>query len=50
MVVARKNRQKQAPRRKPWRSGLLAILLVGGFGYGLYLFRVMITGHLHRLQ
>lgn len=23
-------------RRKPWRSGLIAILLVSGFGYGLY--------------
>lgn len=30
--------KKSAPRRrKPWRSGLLAMLLVGGFGYGLYL-------------
>ena len=29
-------RKKSAPKRKPWRSGLLAILLVGGFGYGLY--------------
>ena len=29
--------KKPAPRRKPWRSGLLAILLAGGFGYGLYL-------------
>lgn len=26
-----------APRRKPWRSGLIAILLVGMFGYGLYI-------------
>ena len=33
----KKPTKKQAPRRKPWRSGLLAILLVGGFGYGLYL-------------
>ncbi|MGD8111400.1 cell division protein FtsN [Vibrio sp. TRT 21S02] len=29
-------KKKQAPRRKPWRSGLLAISLVGVFGYGLY--------------
>lgn len=30
--------KKAAPRRrKPWRSGLLATLLVAGFGYGLYL-------------
>lgn len=30
-------RKTTAPRRKkPWRSGLLAILLAGGFGYGLY--------------
>ena len=28
--------KKSSPRRKPWKSGLLAILLVGGFGYGLY--------------
>ncbi|MGF1744181.1 SPOR domain-containing protein [Vibrio minamisatsumaniensis] len=33
----KKTTKKQAPRRKPWRSGLLAILLVGGFVYGLYL-------------
>ncbi|EMQ2877364.1 SPOR domain-containing protein [Vibrio navarrensis] len=25
------------PKRKPWRAGLLAILLVGAFGYGLYI-------------
>ena len=31
---AKKQPQK---RKKPWRSGLLAILLVGIFGYGLYL-------------
>ncbi|WP_047049215.1 SPOR domain-containing protein [Vibrio mexicanus] len=30
-------RKKNAPRRKPWRSGLIALILVGGFGYGLYL-------------
>ncbi|KOO02588.1 SPOR domain-containing protein [Vibrio nereis] len=29
-------KKKAAPRKKPWRSGLLAILLVSGFGYGLY--------------
>ncbi|WP_159739490.1 cell division protein FtsN [Vibrio atypicus] len=28
--------KKAAPRRKPWRSGLIAVLLVGVFGYGLY--------------
>lgn len=28
--------KKSAPRRKPWKSGLLAILLASGFGYGLY--------------
>ncbi|MEF1170862.1 cell division protein FtsN [Vibrio sinaloensis] len=34
---ARKPTRKQAaPRRKPWRSGLIAILLVSVFGYGLY--------------
>ncbi|MBO7912372.1 cell division protein FtsN [Vibrio splendidus] len=33
----KKPTKKQAPRRKPWRSGLLAILLAGGFSYGLYL-------------
>ncbi len=27
---------KQVSRRKPWRSGLLALILVGAFGYGLY--------------
>ncbi|MDN3615409.1 MAG: cell division protein FtsN [Vibrio gallaecicus] len=33
----KKPTKKTAPRRKPWRSGLLAILLASGFGYGLYL-------------
>lgn len=33
----KKSTKKQPSRKKPWRSGLLAILLVGGFGYGLYL-------------
>jgi len=28
--------KKASPRRKPWRSGLLAIVLAGMFGYGLY--------------
>lgn len=30
-------KKKNSPRRKPWRSGLLAVLLVSLFGYGLYL-------------
>lgn len=35
---SRKPTKKAAPRRKkPWRSGLLAIALVSAFGYGLYL-------------
>lgn len=29
--------KKTASRRKPWRSGLLAVILVSAFGYGLYL-------------
>ncbi len=33
----KKSAKKQPSRKKPWRSGLLAILLVSGFGYGLYL-------------
>ncbi len=34
----RKNtRSKKAPTRKPWKAGLLAVLLLGGFGYGLYI-------------
>ncbi|CAM2956354.1 SPOR domain-containing protein [Vibrio mytili] len=33
----KKPTRKQTPKKKPWRSGLLAILLVGGFGYGLYM-------------
>ncbi len=33
----KKTTSKQAPRRKPWRSGLLAVFLLSGFGYGLYL-------------
>ncbi|EGU29644.1 putative cell division protein FtsN [Vibrio ichthyoenteri ATCC 700023] len=30
-------KKKAAPKRKPWRSGLLALLVVGVFGSGLYL-------------
>ncbi|MGY0616487.1 SPOR domain-containing protein [Vibrio sp. FJH11] len=33
----KKSTKKQPSRKIPWRSGLLAIVLVGGFGYGLYL-------------
>ncbi len=33
----KKSTKKRPSRNKPWRSGLLAILLAGGFGYGLYL-------------
>ncbi len=33
----KKSTKKQPSRKKPWRCGLLAILIVGGFGYGLYL-------------
>lgn len=29
--------KKSSTRRKPWRSGLLAIVLAGAFGYGLYI-------------
>ncbi len=29
--------KKSSSRRKPWRSGLLAIILAGLFGYGLYI-------------
>ncbi|WP_114785973.1 SPOR domain-containing protein [Vibrio tetraodonis] len=32
----KKTTSKKSPSRKPWRSGLLAVLLVGIFGYGLY--------------
>jgi len=31
------SKKKSTPRRKPWRSGLLAIILASVFGYGLYL-------------
>lgn len=31
------SRKKPSSRRKPWRSGLLALGLAGGFGYGLYI-------------
>ncbi|MFW7523556.1 SPOR domain-containing protein [Vibrio ostreicida] len=30
------SRKKSAPRTKPWRSALLAVFMVGVFGYGLY--------------
>ena len=33
----RKSSPKAKTPRKPWRSGLLAIILVSAFGYGLYL-------------
>jgi cell division protein FtsN len=33
---SKKPARKKTSRRKPWRSGLLAILLAGTFGYGLY--------------
>ncbi|MCL9780405.1 SPOR domain-containing protein [Vibrio sp. S4M6] len=33
---SKKKGKKAAPRRKPWRSGIIAVVLVGGFGYGLY--------------
>ncbi|MEZ8196373.1 cell division protein FtsN [Vibrio cortegadensis] len=33
----KKPTKKQAPRRKPWRIGLLAVLLLSGFSYGLYI-------------
>lgn len=29
------SRQKKSPAKKPWKAGLLAILLLGGFIYGL---------------
>ncbi|WP_418113784.1 SPOR domain-containing protein [Vibrio scophthalmi] len=29
-------KKKAAPKRKPWRSGLLALLVVSIFGFGLY--------------
>lgn len=29
-------KKKVAPKRKPWRSGILAVLLVGVFGFGIY--------------
>jgi cell division protein FtsN len=33
---SRKNsKRKKAPTKKPWKAGLLAILLLGGFIYGL---------------
>ncbi|WP_117235991.1 SPOR domain-containing protein [Vibrio maerlii] len=32
----KKPARKSAPKRKPWRSGIVAIILVSLFGYGLY--------------
>lgn len=32
----KKRQQKKAAPRRPWRSGLVAIVLVAAFGYGLY--------------
>ncbi len=32
----KKPARKSTPKRKPWRSGIVAVLLVGLFGYGLY--------------
>lgn len=33
----KKSTPKNAPRKKrPWLAGLLAVVLLGGFGYGLY--------------
>lgn len=29
--------RKKAAKKKPWKSGLLAILLLAGFGYALYI-------------
>ncbi|MBF9001828.1 SPOR domain-containing protein [Vibrio nitrifigilis] len=29
--------KKTSPKGKPWKSGLLAIIAVGAFGYGLYI-------------
>ncbi len=34
---AKKPARKSAPARKPWRSGLIAVALVGVFVYGLYI-------------
>ncbi|MGC9404441.1 SPOR domain-containing protein [Vibrio genomosp. F10] len=33
---SKKASNKSSPRRKPWRSGLIALILLGAFGYGLY--------------
>ncbi|HAS63984.1 MAG TPA: cell division protein FtsN [Vibrio sp.] len=32
----RPTKKKPTPKRKPWRSGLLALIILGVFGYGLY--------------
>ncbi|GMQ47852.1 SPOR domain-containing protein [Vibrio sp. 10N] len=34
--TGRRPAKKKTSGKKPWRSGLLAILLASGFGYGLY--------------
>jgi len=33
----KKPTRKTAARKKPWKAGLVALLLLSGFGYGLYL-------------
>ncbi len=33
----KKPTRKQTSNKKPWKAGLIAILLAGGFGYGLYM-------------
>ncbi|MFB9136439.1 cell division protein FtsN [Vibrio olivae] len=35
--AAKKPARKNTPPRKPWRSGLIALVLAGAFGYGLYI-------------
>ncbi len=30
-------KRKPTPKRKPWRSGLFALIVLGGFGTGLYM-------------
>ncbi|CAH0541706.1 SPOR domain-containing protein [Vibrio marisflavi] len=32
----RGSKKKASPSRKPWRSGIIAVILVSAFGYGLY--------------
>ncbi|MDN3678964.1 SPOR domain-containing protein [Vibrio tapetis subsp. quintayensis] len=33
----KKPTRKTTTRKKPWKAGVIALLLLGGFGYGLYL-------------